>query len=244
MSRRSTTTEPSSTPNGRETPDWRWLLALWMAVVIVLNGVIWTTGVTDYGLAQAVENGAAQVEKQQIGEESEDVIRKAIQLQRDTLDFWTVIAAIHDFLIAPVSLGLRAFAVAVALSAVAATTGRPVRFPQALYECVTWQGVWVLALVVQVILMMVLQRSTISTSILMFLSQDSYTARQWTLLQQIDCFALVGWLGMAWAARGRQQANLLAALVVCLVLAAIEIYICYGASLVVNLSMRMTLMSP
>ncbi len=217
-------------------------MTCWIALVVVLNGVIWSTGVPDYSLAKAVETGAAVVEKQQLGEESEDVVRKAIQMQRDTLPFWTVIAALGDFLVVPLTLGLRAFAVAVAMSAVAATTGRQVRFPMAMYECIAWQGVWVLAIAVRVVLMLVLQRSTVSTSVLMFLPQDFFTASQWTLLEQIDCFALLGWLGMAWSTWRRGQANLLVAVLVCVALALTEFSVTFGLSLAVNLSMRMALM--
>jgi hypothetical protein len=213
-----------------------------MALVVVLHGVIWTTGVPDYGLAQAVENGAARVEQQQIGEENEDVVRKAIKLQRDTLPFWAVIVAIRDFLLAPLMLGFRAWMVAVALSAVAAATGRAVRYPEALYDCVAWQGVWVVGLAVHTVLMLVLQRAYVSTSILMFLPQETFTAVRWTILEQIDCFAIAGWLGMAWSAHRRRQTNLAAAAIVCLVLAVLELGICGGASLAVNLSIRASLM--
>ncbi len=247
MSRQTATSVPSSVAsdrgaNGMETPVWGWLLSLWMALVVMLHGVIWTTGVTDFGLAQAVENGVAEVEKQQLGEESEDVVRKAIQMQRDTLPFWTVIAALGDYIVAPLTLGLRAFAVAVVMSAVAATSGRQVRFPLAMYESVVWQGVWVLGIAVRVVLMLVLQRSIVNTSIIMFLPQESFTATQWTLLGQVDCFALIGWFGMAWSARCRGQANLLVAVIVCVFLALVEFSVSTGASLVINLSMRMALM--
>ena len=88
-----------------------------------------------------------------------------------------MITAIRDFLVAPLALVLRVFAVAIALSAVAALSGRPVRFPATVAECVAWQGVWVLGLAVQVVLMLVLHRPHIETSVLMFLPQESFTAR-------------------------------------------------------------------
>jgi len=234
--------ESATTANGGESPAWGWLLMVWMALVVVFNGVIWTTGVTDHRLAQAVEDGAAAVEKQHVGEENEDVVRKAIQTQRDTLRFWTVIAAIRDFVIAPLFLGLRAIAVAVALSAVAATAGRPVRFDDSMHECVAWQGVWVTGLAVRAVLMLALDRSAISTSVQMFLAEESYTASTWLLYEQLDCFALIGWLGMAWGGWRRGQAGLLMAVIVCIVLAAIDVGIHGAASVVVNLGMRMSLM--
>jgi hypothetical protein len=169
------------------------------------------------------------------------VVRKAIQTQRDTLPFWTVIAALRDFLMAPSFLILRVFAVAIAFSAIAAMTGRPVRFPATVAECVAWQGVWVLGLAVEVVLMLVLHRPHIETSVLMWLPKDYFTARQWTALQEVDFFAIIGWLGMAWGARRRGQASMFVALIVCLLLAAAGAYICYRTSLLVNLGMRMTL---
>lgn len=216
-------------------------MTVWMALVVVFNGAIWTTGVTDHRLAQAVENGAAEVEKQHVGEENEDVVRKEIQTQRDTLRFWTAIAAIRDFVIGPLFLGLRALAVAVAFSAVAATAGRPMRFDESMRECVVWQGVWVTGLAVRVLLMLALDRSAISTAVQMFLAEESYTASQWLLYEQLDCFALVGWLGMAWGGWRRGQTGVLMAVIVCVVLAAIDVGMHSAASLVVNLGMRMTL---
>ena len=241
MSRQQPTSGTQPNEVGGDAPAWGWLMVVWMALVAVLNGAAWTTGVVDYDLAQAVENGAAQVERRELHEESEDVVRKAIQTQRDTLTFWTVITALRDFLVAPLALVLRVFVVAITFSAVAALSGRGVRFPATVAECVAWQGVWVLGLAVEVVLMVVLHRPHIETSVLMFLPQASFTARQWSALQQVDCFAIIGWLGLAWGARRRGPANLLVAVIVCFVLAATEAYICYGTSLVVNLSMRMTL---
>ncbi len=214
---------------------------MWMALVVVLHGAVWMTGVVQHDLVQAVEKGAAAVEQRMLHEESDDVVRKAIQTQRDTLRFWTVIMALGDFLVAPLSLVVRVFAAAISFSALAALTGRPVRFPAAVGECVVWQGVWVLGLAVEVVLMLVLGRRHVETSALIFLPQDSFTAAQWTTLQQLDFFAVLGWLGMAWGACRRGQTNLFAALAACLVLAGTGAYICSNASLLVNLSMRMTL---
>ena len=242
MANDSAESESATTANGSEPPVWGWLLMVWMALTVVLNGAIWTTGVTDHRLAQAVEDGAAEVEKQHVGEENEDVVRKEIQTQRDTLRFWTVITAIRDFVIAPLFLGLRALAVAIALSAVAATAGRPVRFDESMHECVAWQGVWVTGLAVRVVLMLALDRSAISTSVQMFLAEESYTASRWLFYEQLDCFALIGWLGMVWGGWRRGQAGLLMAVIACALLAAIAVGIHGSASVVVNLGMRMSLM--
>jgi len=75
-------------------------------------------------------------------------------------------------------------------------------------DCVTWQGVWVLGLAVQVILLLVL-RKPIDTSVVLLLPPRTYSASTWVMLQQVDCFAMIGWLGLAWSACVRRQANLL-----------------------------------
>lgn len=237
--------QPASTPNGGtpagDTPKWGWMLAVWMSLVVILHGIIWTTGVPDYDLAEAVEKGAARVEQRSVGEDSEDVVRKSIKLQRDSLPFWTVIGAVGDFLVAPGWIALRALLVAVALSAVAAVCGRPVRFPAAMRDCVAWQGVWVLGLAVQVVLMLVLHRSDIETSVVLLLPPRIYAAREWVLLDQIDCFAVIGWLGLAWSACQRRQTNLYMALLMCFLVAALEAQIHGGFSLLVNLGMRLAI---
>jgi len=87
------TEQAASTPNGGspavDTPKWGWMLAVWMSLVVILHGITWTTGVPDYDIADAVEKGAARVEQRSVGEDSQDVVRKSIKLQRDTLPFWT-----------------------------------------------------------------------------------------------------------------------------------------------------------
>ncbi|MHB8969603.1 MAG: hypothetical protein ACYC3X_05700 [Pirellulaceae bacterium] len=232
---------PVGVPPGSDTPDWGWLLTVWMSLVVILNGLIWTTGVPDYDLADAVERGAARVEDRSVGEENEDVVRKSIQLQRGSLSFWKVITLVGDFLVEPLWIGLRAFLVAVALSAVAAISGRPVRFPAAMWECVAWQGVWVLGLAVHVVLMVALNRSEINTSVVLLLPPRMYAAREWVALQQIDLFALLGWLGMAWGACRRGQTGLLTAVLTCLMVAVAEAPIIAGTTLLIKLSMRLTL---
>ncbi|MHB0959948.1 MAG: hypothetical protein ACYC6N_20945 [Pirellulaceae bacterium] len=232
---------PVSASPGSGTPQWGWLLTIWMSLVVIFNGVTWMTGVPEYDLAVAVERGAARVEERSVGEDNEDVIRKSIQLQRDSLPFWRVIALVGDFLIEPLWIALRAFLVAVALSAVAAISGRPVRFPAAMWECVAWQGVWVLGLAVRSVLMLALNRSDVDTSVVLLLPPQMYAARDWVALQQIDCFAVIGWLGMAWGAGRRGQASLFAALLACLVVAAVEGLIFSGTSLLINLGIRLAI---
>jgi hypothetical protein len=242
MPETATTNDDSPAAPGNEQPKWGAVLAGWMAATIVLQGMIWTTGVKDYDVADAVERGAGKVEERQKGEDNEDVIRKGIKLQRDTLTFWTVITLIGDFFFAPLMLFVRPLMVAVAFAAVAAASGRGVRFPVVMSDCVGWQGVWVLGLLVQVVLMLALWRAHIETSILVFLPAGEYSARTWVILQQVDCFAIVGWFGMASVGWRRGQTNRLMAVLVCLFLWAIELTVVSSASLVVNLGMRSSLM--
>jgi hypothetical protein len=216
------------------------MLALWMSLVVILHGITWTTGVPDYETADAVEKGAARVEQRSMGEDSQDVVRKSIQLQRDTLPFWTVIRIVGDLVVAPSWIALRALIVAVAFCAVAAISGRPVRFPEAMRDCVAWQGVWVLSLLVQTILMLVLRRPHIDTSVALLFPPRTWGAGTWVLLHEIDCFAMIGWLGLAWSACVRRQANLLVALVTCFVLVVVEANVRAPFELLFNLGMRLT----
>lgn len=242
MSDTTPTPETSTGPNGNENPQWGMILAIWMTATIVLNGIVWTTGVKDYNLADAVERGAGKVEQRSKGEESEDVIRKGIKLQRDTLKFWTVITLIGDFFFAPLALFVRPLMVAIAFSAVAAASGRGVRYPVVMSDCVNWQGVWVLGSAVQVVLMLALRRSHIETSILLLLPAGEYSANTWVMLRQFDCFAFLGWMGMASSGWQRGQTNWFMAILVCLFLWAVEMTILSSASLLVNLGMRSSLM--
>jgi hypothetical protein len=242
MNEDSSNSKPGSNDAGSQTPHWGSLLAIWMASVVVLNGVVWMTGVPDSRVAEAIEQGAQKVEEENAGQESEDVLRKAIQLQRDTLPFWTIILALADFLFAPLALALRPLIAAISFSGVAALTGRHVHHDQMMADCVGWQGVWVLGLAVRVTLMVVLWRSAIETSVLILFPEGTFSAIRWVLLRQIDCFALIGWMSMAWSACRRRQVNLFVALLICAILAALEATVWASASLLVNLSMRLTLM--
>ncbi|MCU0960063.1 MAG: hypothetical protein MUF48_08140 [Pirellulaceae bacterium] len=223
------------------TPHWGWMLSVWIALTIILRGVFWTTGIPDYRLIQAIEQGAARVELHAAGEENVDVIRKSIELQRDSLAFWTVLAALGDFVLDPLWLGLRALSVAVALSAVAAMTGRPARFPAMMSEAVAWQSVWVFGLACRVAWMFILQRGDIDTSLALLMPERIYGAREWVLFQQVDLFALVGWMGLAWGGVRRGQANLLVSLLVCGFLAVLESQVYASCSLLLNLGMRVAL---
>lgn len=225
-----------------DTPHWGWMLVVWIALTIVLRGVYWTSGVPDHQLIRAVEQGAARVELLTAGDDNLDVVRKAIELQRSSLPFWTVLAVLGDFVLDPLWLGLRAWGVTVALNAVAALTGRPVRFPAMMAQAVAWQGVWVFGLACRLAWMFVLQRGVIDTSVTLLLPAGVYGASTWVLLQQADLFALIGWLGIAWGGVRKGQANLPVSLLVCGVLASVEAVVYAACALVLNLGMRVALL--
>ena len=217
------------------------MLAVWMSLVVILNGIIWTTGVPDYDLAEAVEKGAARVEQRSVGEDSEDVVRKSIQLQRDSLSFWTVIRAVGDFLGGPVmdcftgigrgrgaecGGGGQWPAGAVsggdeAMRGLAGCVGSGTDSPSCAHAGPPSVGY------------RDLRRAPVAAARL--------AAREWVLLHQIDCFAMIGWLGMAWSACRRGQTNLYVALLTCFVVAAIEAPIRGSFWLLVNLGMRLTI---
>jgi hypothetical protein len=233
---------PSTQPDAQEAPRWGGLLVLWVASVVVLHGVLWLTGVRNYALMEAVEQGTARVENRLGGEETEDVVRKEIQLQRDTLPFWRTLRAMADFLVVPLALIMRPLVVAICFSSLAALTGRPVRHAHVLAGCVFWQGMWVLRVLVQVLLMLVLWRSTIDSSVLILLPSGVRSAPSWAILRQIDLFALIGWIGMGWTGWRQRQAHCVAALVICFILAVLEVGLWASGTLLLNLGMRLTLL--
>lgn len=216
-------------------------MILLMVATIVLDGVPWLAGYRQYRLAEAVEEGAAHVEQRMLGEDSPDVVREQIELQRDSLRFWTVVALLEDFLLVPLTLVFRALLASTAFSAIAAVSGRRSRFPIIMSDAVRWQAVWVIGIAVHVVLMLVLDRDSVDTAVTVLLPAGPYSASTWTNLQQLDFFALVGWLGIAWSGWRHQQANIVVAPLICLVLAAIEVSIFASGNLLINLSMRLTL---
>src|SRR4051812_49005116 len=157
----------------QEAPGTGTRLAFWMILTISLQGVFWLSGLKGRALSEAVEQGAAHVEARAYGEVSEDQVRKAIRTQNATLPFWTALALIGDFLVEPLSLGLRALAVATLLSTAAALVGRPVQFNHALDACVTVQGLWVLGLAVQVGLALYVGQNQAETSMALALPRGT-----------------------------------------------------------------------
>src|SRR5262245_55383284 len=198
-----------------ESPRFGRFLALWSALVVLLNGVIWIGGFRAAVLSEAVERGAAHVEVRGIGELSDDLIRRAIQIQHETLPFWATLAWLGDFLVSPLILAGRAVAVATVFAAAAALVGRPVRYELALAECSAAQGIWVLGLAVQVALLVALRRADVETSLTLLLPSGRYPAPLWLALHQLDLFAVVGWGVLAWGGWHRGQLNAAAAVGLC-----------------------------
>lgn len=194
------------------------VLALGMGLVVLLNGVQWAVGFRPSVVGEAVELGVAHAETRRIGEVGDDLIRKAIRTQHNTLPFWTTLALIGDFLAEPLALAGRALATATVFAALAALVGRPVRYDLALAECSKVQGVWVLGLVVRVGLMAALRRGDAETSLALFLPAGSHPAAAWLALRQFDPFAVLGWGLLARGAWRRGQVNLATAITVCVVM--------------------------
>jgi hypothetical protein len=218
------------------------MLLLWMTLTIALQGVLWACGVRTTALAVAVERGAARIETRGIGEVGDDVIRKAIRLQRASLAFWTTLALLGDFVVEPLSLAVRAIVVAVVLSSLAALVGRPSRFGAALAACAAAQGFWVLGLAVRVVLMLALRRGDVETSLALLLPPGSYPAATWVALRQADAFALLGWMALARGGWRRGQVHLATAVLVCAVLALGEAAVRISATLMIEAGMRLTLL--
>lgn len=217
-------------------------LALWMAVTVLIHGGLWAAGFRTVALGTAVEQGAARAEALRVGELGDDLIRKAIRTQHDTLPFWTVLAAIGDFLAEPAALAARALAAATAFSAVAALRGRGVGYDKALADCSAAQGFWVLGLAVHAALMVALRRGDVETSAALFLPPGAYPAAVWLGLRQLDVFALVGWSVLASGARRRGQVGWLGAVAVVVMLGLIEATVRVGAGLTMGSVMRLSVL--
>jgi hypothetical protein len=217
------------------------MLLGWMAIVVLLQVVAWGSGLRGTGLAVAVEDGAARVESWTIGEVGDDVVRKAIRTQLDTLPFWATLTALGDFVLEPMSLAVRAILATTMFCAVAALSGRSVQFDATLISCVWLQGIWVLGVAVRVGLMLALGRGDVETSATLLLPSGAHSAALWVALQQLDLFAAVGWCGLALGAWKRGQTRLPVAVALCLLLWVCEAALRIGATLVIGAGMRVSL---
>ncbi len=218
------------------------ILCLWIAAMVGLQSVLWVTGFKHRSLDDAVDRGAARAEQRRTGEVGDDLIRKAIRLQRETLPFWTTLARLADFAFEPAALAARAVAVATLFAAIAALTGRPIGFMAGLRAASWSQGFWVLSLAVTVGLMVGLRRADVETSPALFLPPGRYPAAIILLARGADPSLLWGWLAMAWGGFRRRQVNLPTALVVCLGLMMAETTVRVGCGLIAGAGMRLSIL--
>jgi hypothetical protein len=217
-------------------------LALWMILTVGLEGLLWYSGAKALALSEAVEQGAAQIERRTFGEVSEDHVRKAIRTQNATLPFWTTLAVLGDFVVEPLSLVVRPLAVATLLSTLAALLGRPVQFSAALGACVTVQGLWILGLAVRVVLILALGLHEAETSLALALPSGSRSALALLAARQVDAFALCGWTMMALGGWRRGQTNLVVASLVIALVALAEAALRINVALMVGAGIRRMLL--
>jgi hypothetical protein len=228
--------------NAEEGQGFGTVLLLWTGLTVLILAALWLTGFATSSLAVAVEQGAARVEMVSVGEVGDELIRKAVRSQHATLPFWTVIRFLGDFLGEPTALALRALAAATAFSAAAALSGRPIGYERALAECSAAQGFWVLGLFVSAALMMTLRRHDVETSAALFLPPGVQPAWLVVGLRQLDVFALVGWIVVAYGGCRRGQVGVLGAVSVCVGYWAVESSVRVGLALLIGASMRLCLM--
>ena len=237
------TTDVSPThPKSEEPPRFLPLLAVWTVLTVVTLGGLWVAGFRTRGLIEAVDRGAAKVESFRVGELNDDLIRKTIQTQRDTLPFWTVLALLGDFLVEPAALAARALAAATAFAAIAALRGRTIGYEQALAACSAAQGFWVLGLFVRAVLMVALRRDDIETSAALFLSPGVYPAYLCLALRQLDVFALIGWAVMVIGGVRRGQVKWPGGIFIALVLAGFEAVTRVGIASMLGAGMRLSVL--
>lgn len=206
---------PPGSPRGEDPPSFGPTLLAWMALVLLIQAAVWFAGPRTTALAVAVEEGAARAESLFIGEVADDVIRKAVRAQRDTLPFWTVMSFLGDFLGEPFLVGARALGAATAFAAFAALMGRPIGYDRALADCARAQGIWVLGMATQAALMIAMRTTEVETSAALFVPPGECPAWLWLSARQVDFFALVGWAVIGAGGVRRGQVGPIGAFLVC-----------------------------
>jgi hypothetical protein len=202
----------------------------------------WALGLRQYSLRTAVDEGAANVETRGIGEVGDEVIHKAIGIQRSTLPFWTTLALLGDFLAEPLALVLRAMVVATLFAVVAALTCRTVGFADGLTSCARAQGFWVLGMATRLGLMIALRRPEAETSLALVLASGSSPAALLLASRQIDAFVILGWVAVARGGWRRGQVNLAAAVAICGSFWILESIVRIAYGLIIGAGMRLTVM--
>jgi hypothetical protein len=212
-----------------------------MVLTAGAHGALWLSGWRSLALAEAVEQGAALTESRRLGEVHDDTIRRSIRTQRDTLPFWTALTLFGDFVVDPLALGLRALALATIFSALAALSGRPVKFTASLAWCSAVQGIWVLGMAVRLGMIAYLRDPEAQTSLTLALPAGTYPAPVWVALQQFDLFVLVGWFALGWGAWRLGQVNVAGATIVCGLAWSLESVSRIAWTLIIESGMRLRL---
>ena len=218
------------------------ILALWMILTVLLQAALWVSGARATVLTGAVERGVERAESRVIGEVGDEVVRKAIALQRDTYPFWATIAALGDFAVGPLALAFRAAVAATLFAGLAMLRGRPVEFSRGLASCAWCQGYWVLGLAVRATLAIGLRRPEVETSAVLLLPPGVYPATVWAVLRELDAFALLGWWAIGRGAVRRGQVGWLGAAGICVSLFLIEATTRASFALLVGAGMRLSLL--
>ncbi|QEH37222.1 hypothetical protein OJF2_58090 [Aquisphaera giovannonii] len=218
------------------------ILLGWMGLMVLVQALRWAAGTPGDILAAGVEEGASRAESRVRGEVGDEVIRKAIRSQRETLPFWAVVTALGDFLVEPFSLAARAVAVATLFSGIAALSGRTPRYDLGLLESSKAQGFWVLGLAARLALAASLGRgeADVETSAALLLPPGRHPAALWLALRQVDLFAMAGWALMAHAAGRRGESPRWLAWTLCLLLAFLECAVRVAAALGMGGALRLS----
>ncbi|MEW4569495.1 hypothetical protein AB1L88_16645 [Tautonia sp. JC769] len=217
-------------------------LAAIMTAILVIQATAWASGLRGRTLAEAVERGAARVEELSVGEVAEAEIRRAIEVQRSSLRFWAVLAAVGDLVVEPLIPALRALLAASGFAAIAALSGRPVRYAEALAGAAEAQWFWVIGLGVRLGLMIWLGRPEVETSVALWLPAGSYPASSWMAARQLDLFALVGWIAVGWSGRRLGLVGPASATGICVLLWGIESLLRMGTATLCGAAIRVTLL--
>lgn len=187
-------------------PPYAGRLSLIVLTIALSNLSLWCFGIRQQEIFDAVEQGAAVVEENMIGEIDEEQVRDAIRMQRKTFGFWSTLLMLGDLVFAPLSPVLRAIIVTVAFSAAAALCGRPVGHGVALAENITWQTFWAAGAGLEA-LMRIAVSANASISWVVFMPANEYPASTVHQLAILNPLALCGWVAMGWFAWKRRQAN-------------------------------------
>jgi hypothetical protein len=217
-------------------------LAAIMTAILAIQAIGWASGLRGRTLAEAVERGAARVEERSVGEVAEADVRRAIDNQRSSLQFWAVLAAVADLVVEPLAPVLRALLASSGFAAIAALSGRPARYAEALAGAARAQWFWVIGLGVQVSLMISMDRPEVETSLVLWLPAGSYPAASWIAARQIDLFALLGWIAVGRSGWRLGLVGPATAGGACLLLWAIESSFRIGTATLCGAAIRATMM--